>query len=86
MVAGQTGSLEVFGSVLGNVRFGSITDIERDRTMSALPPKADIDLIALKSPLWVTGKERAFAHKLAVWRGVDCGIPTACCFIRSVTG
>jgi hypothetical protein len=26
MVAGQTGSLEVVGSVLGNVRFGSITD------------------------------------------------------------
>jgi hypothetical protein len=28
MVAGQTGSLEVVGSVLGNVRFGSNADIE----------------------------------------------------------
>ena len=33
MVAGQTSSLEVVGSVLGNVRFGSkadIASIERD--------------------------------------------------------
>jgi hypothetical protein len=45
--------------------------------MSALPLKADIDL---KSPFWVTGKERAFAQRLTVWRGVDCGIPTAMLF------
>src|SRR5215472_10046948 len=42
IVAGQTGRLEVDKTALGDVRFGSLTDIGDVRAMSALLPKADI--------------------------------------------
>jgi len=42
MVAGRTGSLEVVGSVLGNVRFGSKADISACSRGVRLTPKVDI--------------------------------------------
>ena len=42
MVAGQTGSLEVVGSVLGNVRFGSKADIGTQLRNVRFVPEADI--------------------------------------------
>jgi hypothetical protein len=42
MVAGQTGSLEVVGSLLGNVRFGSLADIASSPRDVRFTPKADI--------------------------------------------
>jgi hypothetical protein len=40
MVAGQTGSLEVVGSVLGNVRFGPKADISLRRCDVRFTPES----------------------------------------------
>jgi hypothetical protein len=40
MVAGRAGSLEVVGSALGNVRFGSITDIEAGKRNVRFTPES----------------------------------------------
>ena len=51
MVAGQTGSLEVEGSVLGNVRFGSKADIAAPPINVRFTPKSGHRLARAPCPL-----------------------------------